>query len=586
MTFYADFRAQIVSLLSALIEDGTLPRKDGGKPLDMDKIAVEPPRDPSHGHMACNAAMVAGGALAAKPRDIAEALAQRLRSLDHVERVDVAGPGFLNLTVDETFWRERLKAILRAGDSYGQVNVGQGTKINVEFVSANPTGPMHVAHARGAVVGDALAAVLEKAGYEVCREYYINDAGQQVAVLSDSAFLRYREALGEEGIEIPEGLYPGEYLKDVGRKLAERHGDTLLDLPEGERREVIRRFAVEEIMRWIKHDLDVMDVAMDVFFSERSLIEQGDVDAVEKTLTEKGLLYEGILEPPKGKTPEDWEPREQLLFKATDFGDDVDRPLKKSNGDWTYFASDIAYHLNKFRRDYARMIDVWGADHGGYIKRMKAAVSAVTGGEGSLDVQLCQLVKVLKDGKPVRMSKRAGSFITLGDLLDEVEPGVIRFIMLTRRNDQALDFDLDQVKEKSKENLYYYVQYAHARCRSVLRHGAHAGHDTDEKALAELDLSPLTHEGEIELIRLLADFPRTVEGAAQSHEPHRIVNYLSDLAAAFHAHWNRGNADPALRFLAEDDQAVFKARLALVAGVALTIRVGLALVSVEAAEEM
>jgi arginyl-tRNA synthetase len=552
------------------------------------RLAVEPPRDPSHGDVATNTAMVLAKRVGLKPRELAEDLCARLAGHEAVTSAEVAGPGFINLRIADGYWRERLRDVLREGVDYGASSMGQGKRVNVEYVSANPTGPLHAAHARGAVIGDALAMLLAKAGFDVCREYYINDAGAQVDTLARSSHLRYREALGEAIGEIPDGHYPGEYLKDVGEALAARDGDIWLGKDEAEWLAPVRAFAIDAMVEGIKQDLQRLGVEMHVYSSERALVESGGVDAVMRGLDEKGLLYTGVLEPPKGKTPDDWEPRPQRLFKATQFGDDVDRPIQKSDGSWTYFASDVAYHLDKFRRGFADMIDVWGADHGGYVKRMQSAVRAVTGDQGALDVKICQIVHMMQDGKPVRMSKRAGTFVTLADVIDSVGKDVIRFIMLTRRNDQPLEFDLAKVTEQSRDNPVFYVQYAHARCHSVLRHAAElfAGKDLSDAGLAGADLDCLTDSSELGLIKQLAGWPRMVESAAEAHEPHRVAFFLSEVAAGFHGLWNKGKDDAALRFIVEDDETVTLARLALVRGVATVIASGLGVMGVEPLEEL
>ena len=554
----------------------------------MGRVAVEPPRDPSHGDIATNAAMVLAKAAGMKPRDLAEALAVRLGAHTQIISADVAGPGFINLRIASEVWLDALRAVLREGMAYGDSKVGGGRKVNVEYVSANPTGPLHAAHARGAVFGDALAALLAKAGYDVCREYYINDAGAQVDTLARSAYLRYLEALGEEIGEIPEGFYPGEYLKDVGCALATRDGEKWKGLPEADWLAEVRSFAISMMMDGVREDLGHLGIDMHVFTSERGLVEAGSVEEVFTQLEADGLIYTGVLEPPKGKKPDDWEPRPQTLFRATDFGDDVDRPMKKLDGSWTYFASDIAYHRDKYQRGFADMIDVWGADHSGYVKRMKSAVRAATGGKGDLDVKICQLVHMLDGGKPVRMSKRAGNFITIRDVVDSVGKDVIRFIMLTRRNDQTLEFDYHKVTEQSRENPVFYVQYAHARCHSVLRHAREAFDPARLAAitLADSDLARLTDPAEIGLIRLLAEWPRMVEAAAEAHEPHRVAFYLSDVAAGFHALWNKGKEEAALRFIVEGEDDLTLARMALVQAVATVIASGLGVIGVEPVEEL
>ena len=579
MNPYRHFIGEITAALQAMQAAGELPA-----PLDFSAITAEPPRDPAHGDIATNAAMVLAKAAGRKPRDIAEPLLARLRANPDVIDGSVAGPGFINLRIADPFWRDRLRDCLAAGTAYGDSAMGQGRKVNVEYVSANPTGPLHVAHARGAVVGDALANLLSKAGYAVTKEYYINDAGAQVDKLGQSTYLRYREALGETIGEIPEGLYPGEYLKDVGAAIARRDGARWIDRPQEEWLPAMRDFAIGALMAEIKADLGTLGVDIEVYSSERALVDSGAVDRAFAELTAQGLISQGRLEPPKGQKPDDWEDREQTLFRATRFGDEVDRPLRKSDGSWTYFANDIAYHHDKFRRGFADMIDIWGADHGGYVKRMKAAVSAITGRKGELDVKLCQLVRVMRNGELVRMSKRAGTFVTLRDLLDEVGPDVVRFTMLTRKNDAPFDFDLVKATEQSRDNPVWYVQYGHARTRSVLRQAAAAG-----VAIDGLDSTPLDRlgdAGELSLIRLIAQWPRQVEAAAAAHEPHRVGFYLYDLAAAFHAHWNRGREEPGLRFVVEGDPELTRARLALVQGIGFVIGSGLKIFGVTPVEEM
>jgi arginyl-tRNA synthetase len=582
MNLFRHIASEIVGALRAMEAAGELPPG-----LDLSAVTAEPPRDPAHGDIATNAAMVLAKGARKKPREIAEALAVRLAKVAGVTDVSVAGPGFINLRLSDDFWRARLADILKAGPGYGDSALGASAPVNVEYVSANPTGPLHVAHARGAVVGDALANLLAKAGYAVTKEYYINDAGAQVDILGRSTFLRYQEALGLPIGEIPEGLYPGEYLKDVGRSLAERDGRKWLNQPEDVWLPAVRDFAIDALMASIREDLDAMGVHMDVYTSERALVRSGAVEAAFQALSDAGLIYQGRLDPPKGQKPDDWEDREQTLFRSTQFGDDVDRPLKKSDGSWTYFANDIANHHDKFRRGFSEMIDVWGADHGGYVKRMQAAVKAITGGKGSLDVKLCQLVRVLKNGELVRMSKRAGTFVTLRDLLDEVGPDVVRFTMLTRKNDAPFDFDLVKATEQSRDNAVWYVQYAHARTRSVMRQATAAGFvNLDAAALAAAPHARLTDAGELALVKLLAQWPRQVEAAAQAHEPHRIAFYLYELASQFHAHWNRGKEDGSLRFVVEADRDLTLARISLVQAVGFVIQSGLGVFGVPPAEEM
>ena len=573
MNIYHYFETEISSILNGLVAAGTLPAD-----LDHAGISCETPRDPSHGDLATNAAMVLAKRAGMKPRDLAEAISTGLSAVEGVAAVDIAGPGFINLKLEKRLWQDRIDDILAAGENWGKSDIGKGTTVHVEYVSANPTGPLHAAHARGAIIGDSLAALLEWAGYTVTREYYINDAGNQVDTLARSAHLRYREALGEDIGTIPEGFYPGDYLKDVGQAFAAAHGDAWRDKPEAEWLPVIRAFTIDAMMADIKNDLRNLGIDMDVFSSERALVDNGAVDHAMKTLDEKGLIYRGVLEPPKGKTPEDWEPREQTLFRASQFGDDTDRPIMKSDGSWTYFSTDVAYHLDKLSRGSARLIDIWGADHGGYVKRMQAAVTALSGDKNALDVRLCQLVKLMDNGKPVKMSKRAGTFVTLADVLDSVGKDILRFIMLTRRSDQAMDFDYAKVTEQSRENPVFYVQYAHARAKSVLK--------SSGTVEADVDLGLLEDEAEMNLIRMMASWPRQVEAAAEAHEPHRIAFYLQDLAAAFHALWNKGRDDPGLKFIRDDSPAYTAARLRMVEAAALVIRSGLAMLGVDAKEEM
>jgi arginyl-tRNA synthetase len=578
MNPYRHFIGEIEGALRAMQAAGELPAA-----LDFSAITAEPPRDPAHGDIATNAAMVLAKAAARKPRDIAEPLLARLRANPDVVDGSVAGPGFINLKLSDSFWRERLRDCLKEGIAHGDSQVGAAKKVNVEYVSANPTGPLHVAHARGAVVGDALANLLAKAGYAVTKEYYINDAGAQVDILGRSTFLRYKEALGDHIGTIPEGLYPGEYLKDVGAAIAQRDGARWIDKPEADWLPEMRAFAISMLMADIKTDLETMGVHIDVYSSERALVDAGAVDRAVEELDRQGLIYTGRLEPPKGQKPDDWEDRDQLLFRAAKFGDEVDRPLKKSDGSWTYFANDIAYHYDKFCRGFGDMIDVWGADHGGYVKRQKAAVKAITDGKGELDVKLCQLVRVLRNGELVRMSKRAGTFVTLRDLLDEVGPDVVRFTMLTRKNDAPFDFDLVKATEQSRDNPVWYVQYGHARTRSVLRKASAAGIAVEGLDSALIDR--LGDAGELALIRLIAQWPRQVEAAAAAHEPHRIAFYLYDLAAAFHGHYTRGG-ESGLRFIVEEDIELTRARLALVQAVGFVIGSGLKVFGVTPVEEM
>jgi arginyl-tRNA synthetase len=538
--------------------------------------------------------MVLAKAAGKPPRALAQALADKLAQDEIVAKVEVAGPGFINLTLKPSAWLDALRAVLRAGESYGRSAIGAGVPINVEYVSANPTGPMHVGHCRGAVFGDALANLLSVAGFEVTREYYINDAGAQVDVLARSAYLRYREAVGEDIGAIPEGLYPGDYLKPVGAALAAEHGHSLLNFPEDRWLPLVRARAIAMMMDAIREDLAALNVRHKVFFSERSLIEGGSdvVAATIDALRRRGYVYEGRLPPPKGAPVEDWEDREQTLFRSTEFGDDVDRPLKKSDGAYTYFASDIAYHKSKLDRGFRSMIDVWGADHGGYIKRMQAAVKAVSGGEAELDVKIVQLVKLLRAGEPIKMSKRSGEFVTLAEVVSEVGRDAVRFMMLFRKNDAVLDFDLAKVIEQSRDNPVFYVQYGHARAQSVFRNARELLPDLPADAagrsrmLAEVPLERLDDAGELALMRRLALYPRLIEAAALAHEPHRVAFYLYDLASEFHAQWNRGNDASYLRFIIPNDPQITKTRLALVQGIVTVLASGLGLLGVEAPDEM
>ena len=586
---FTDVRRLVLAAIGDLVAQGLLPQG-----LDLSRVAVEPPRDPAHGDLATNAAMVLAGQVKQNPMELAHRLAEAMTG-QRVGDYPGAGwgiapvpPGFLNIRLRPEVWHAQLQAILAAGVRFGDSAMGDGAPVNVEFVSANPTGPMHVGHGRGAVVGDALAALLAKAGFKVEREYYINDAGAQVDLLARSVHLRYRQALGEAIGSIPDGFYPGEYLIETGRALAARDGEKWLDRPEHEWLGPVRDFAVAQMMALICEDLAALGLRHDLFVSERALVEAGAIDDCLRALEQRGLIYVGVLEPPKGKLPEDWEPRAQTLFRATRFGDDVDRPLKKSDGSWTYFAADIAYHRDKFRRGFANLVDVWGADHGGYVKRMQAAVEAVTDGAATLDVKLCQLVNLFDKGAPVRMSKRAGTFVTLREVIDEVGKDVFRFMMLTRRNDQALDFDFAKVTEQSKDNPVFYVQYAHARAASVMRHAIaeFPGADLSDLALCGVPLDRLADPAELALIRLLAAWPRLVESAAEAHEPHRVAFYLQEVAAQFHMLWNKGRDEATLRFILASDPALTSARLALIRGVALVIASGLAVIGVAPVEEM
>ncbi|MCH9808911.1 MAG: arginine--tRNA ligase [Alphaproteobacteria bacterium] len=585
MNVFAHVEGLIIAALEALKADGALPAD-----LDLTGVEADTPRDKAHGDIATNAALVLAKRAKMKPRDIAEKLKERLDSDADIIQADIAGPGFLNLTFRPEFWHGIVATILNEGEAYGRVNVGGGVKTNVEYVSANPTGPMHVGHCRGAVFGDALARLLEFAGYDVTREYYINDAGGQVDVLARSAFLRYREALGEDIGEIPEGLYPGDYLKPVGAALAEEYGEKLLGRDEADWLPLIREKAIEMMMVMIRDDLAALNIKHDVFFSEASLQQNGRdrISEAVDLLKSKGLIFEGVLPKPKGHDDEVWEEREQTLFRSTEFGDDVDRAIAKSDGSYTYFAGDIGYHFDKLERGYKHLINVFGADHIGYIKRMKSAVAALSGGEADLDIKVCQLVKLFRAGQAVKMGKRLGTFVTLRDVVDEVGRDPVRFMMLYRKNDASLDFDFAKVTEQSKDNPVFYVQYAHARSSSVIRNAKEAiGElDTSIEGFRKADLSKLTDPGEIELIKMLAGFPRLVEGAARAHEPHRLAFFLYELASALHGQWARGNDSPHLRFIRDDDVGITSARLALIAATRQVISSGLGVLGVEAPDAM
>lgn len=563
-----------------------------GNDLDLSRVTVEPPRDSAHGHLATNAAMVLAKPLKQNPRVIADQLADKLRADADVAKVNVAGPGFINLVLRDEFWTGHLNEILAAGRSYGGGATGHGVKINVEYVSANPTGPMHVGHCRGAVVGDALANLLAFAGYDVVREYYTNDAGGQIEVLARSVFLRYREALGEDIGSIPEGLYPGDYLVPLGQHLAETHGEALVNMAEGEWLPLVKDASIDAMMDLIRSDLEALGVRHDVFFSERSLHAGGEtgslIDKAVKRLTDMGLVYKGTLPPPKGAVPEDWEDREQLLFRSTEVGDDMDRALVKSNGDYTYFAADVGYFQDKFDRGFKEMVFILGADHSGYVKRMEALGRAISNGTSKATIRLCQLVKLFRDGQPVKMSKRSGEFITLRDVVDEVGRDAVRFMMLYRKNDAPLDFDFAKVTEQTKDNPVFYVQYAHARGHSVMRQAARDMGDLDLSiaALAAADTSLLIDEGEAGLIRKMAEYPRLVDAAALAHEPHRLAFYLYELASLLHAHWNRGRDLPNLRFIHQENAPLTLARLALVHAVSTILASGLGIIGADAPEEM
>jgi arginyl-tRNA synthetase len=579
MNLFADIRGLVIDCLDAMVADGVLPEG-----LEMRAVSVEPPRDAAHGDMATNAAMVLAKPAKMNPRAIADALAAKLLDDNRIAVAEVAGPGFLNLRLVADVWQGVVKSAL-TDVTFGQSILGENQKMMVEYVSANPTGPLHVGHTRGAVFGDALASLLAYAGYDVTREYYINDGGAQVDVLARSVYLRYQEAHGQE-VAFEDGTYPGDYLIPVGEALKDRVGDAYLGKGEDVWLTEIREFASEAMMDLIRADLAALGVVMDSFYSEKSLYGTGRIEAAIKELDDKGLIYRGTLEPPKGKMPDDWEPREQTLFKSTAHGDDVDRPVQKSDGAWTYFAPDIAYHYDKVDRGFDQLIDVFGADHGGYVKRMKAAVSALSDGKVSLDVKLTQLVKLYKNGEPFKMSKRAGTFVTLRDVVDAVGRDVTRFHMLTRKNDAPLDFDFDKVTEQSKDNPVFYVQYANARVNSVLSKAREAGIAVDDSTLAQADLTNIGHEAELAVAKKLAEWPRLVEIAAKGHEPHRIAFYLYDLASEFHGLWNKGNDDLSLRFLQDGDNATTQAKIALIRSVSVVIAAGLGILGVTPAEEM
>ncbi len=576
MTLFADIQATVLAALHDMEAEGVLP-----KGLDMRAVAVEPPRDAAHGDMATNAAMVLAKPAGLNPREIATALAPRLSADPRIAGADVAGPGFLNLRLTPEAWRGVVATILEQGGQYGRSDMGQGRRVNVEYVSANPTGPLHVGHTRGAVFGDALASLLDFTGHAVTREYYINDGGAQVDVLARSVYLRYLEAHGQE-VAFADGTYPGDYLIEVGQALKDAVGDAYLEKDEAVWLAPIRDFATDRMMALIRADLAALGVRMDMFYSEKSLYGTGRIEAALADLRGKGLIYEGVLEPPKGKTPEDWEPRSQTLFRSTAFGDDVDRPVMKSDGAWTYFAPDIAYHFDKISRGFDELIDIFGADHGGYVKRMKAAVAALSDNRVPLDIKLTQLVKLKRGAEELKMSKRAGTFVTLRDVVDMVGADVTRFVMLTRKNDAPLDFDVEKVREQSKDNAVFYVQYAHARIQSVLRKGAEIGLVPGDAA----DLVAIHDAAELALVAKLAHWPRLVESAAEAHEPHRIAFYLYELASDFHALWNKGNADTGLRFLQEDNPAASRGKLAMIRAVAIVISNGLGILGVTPAEKM
>ena len=580
MNLFTHVREILIDILHDLSTQGILPAD-----TDFSQITVEPPKDSRHGDMATNAAMVLSKSVETKPRELAKIISESLSQNEIVLSVDIAGPGFINISLSEACWHSLLSCVLLNGINFGRSNIGYSKKVNVEFVSANPTGPLHVGHTRGAVFGDALASLLSYSGYEVTREYYINDGGAQVDVLARSVFLRYQEAFGKE-VVFEDGTYPGDYLIPIALKLKDKFGDAYLQKSEDKWLPEFRDYAVQAMMDLIKSDLDLLGIEMDTYFSEKSLYDSGQIEAALDRLKNNGLIYKGILEPPKGKKTEDWEPREQTLFKSTLHGDDVDRPVLKSDGTWTYFAPDIAYHFDKITRGFDLLIDIFGADHGGYVKRMKAAVSALSNGEVPLDIKLCQLVKLYQNGEPFKMSKRAGNFVMLRDLVEEVGPDVTRFVMLTRKNDAALDFDFQKVLEQSRENPVFYVQYAHARIKSVIRKAEELDIDISDRALSEMNLTGLTHSSELSLIKKIAEWPRLVEVAARLYEPHRIAFYLFDLSSQLHAHWSKGSDNPDLRFLHNDNLVKTQSKIALARAVSIVISSGLAILGVKPAEKM
>jgi arginyl-tRNA synthetase len=580
MNLFTHVREILIEVLKELSAQSVLPID-----TDFSNITVEPPKDSRHGDMSTNAAMVLSKSVEVKPRELAQIISEALSPKEIISSVDIAGPGFINITLSNFSWHGLLSAVLMSGVNFGKSGMGSSQKVNVEFVSANPTGPLHVGHTRGAVFGDALANLLAYSGYDVTREYYINDGGSQVDVLARSIFLRYQEAFGKE-VVFQEGTYPGDYLIPIAKALKEKVGDLYLNKPEDNWLPELRNFAVEAMMNLIRSDLDLLGIEMDTFFSEKSLYGSGKIEAALDRLRDNGLIYKGVLEPPKGKKTDDWEPREQTLFKSTEHGDDVDRPVLKSDGSWTYFAPDIAYHFDKISRGFDILIDVFGADHGGYVKRMKAAVSALSSGEVPLDIKLCQLVKLYQNGEPFKMSKRAGNFVMLRDLVEQVGPDVTRFVMLTRKNDAALDFDFQKVLEQSRENPVFYVQYAHARIKSVIRKAEALNVDTSDYALSEANLSSLTHASELSLIKKLAEWPRIVELSARLYEPHRLAFYLFDLSSELHSHWGKGGENPHLRFLQSDDMTITKSKIALARAVSIVISSGLAILGVQPAEKM
>ncbi|MBH89726.1 MAG: arginine--tRNA ligase [Magnetovibrio sp.] len=583
MNLFEYFREKVLIIIDSLITDGQLPIG-----IDTSRIAVDPPRDQSHGDVTTNAALLLAKPASMNASEIAASLLKRLMAIEHVADAQIAGPGFINITLEDSFWWCRLREVLKAQVSYGESGIGNNTLVNVEYVSANPTGPLHVGHGRGAVFGDALASLLEKVGFAVTREYYINDAGTQIEVLARSLHLRYCQALDEKIDDVPEGLYPGEYLIAAGKKLADQEGNKWKEIPEAQWLEPLSVFAIDAMMDLIRQDLRALGIEHGVFTSERTLVNKGGVESAIGKLNDRGLIYDGTLEPPKGRKDDNWEPRVQTLFKSSDFGDDTDRTVRKRDGSWTYFATDLAYHQDKHQRGFNKMINIWGADHGGYVKRMISAVAAITHGQGELDIKLCQMVNLMENGKAVKMSKRAGTFVTLREIIDKVGKDVVRFIMLTRKNDAQLDFDLARVTEQSRDNPVFYVQYANARIHSVFRHSSNffPHGEPSIETLVNASLERLQDKSELSIIKLMASWPHVVEGAALVHEPHRIAFYLNELAAHFHFLWNKGKDDAYLRFILEDDRELTLARLALIKGIAFVFASGLEIIGVVPLEEM
>ena len=584
MNYFNYIRNNITEILNNLKKTGYLPVS-----VDIANFSVESARDRNHWDIATNVALALSKSANLKPRELAQEIVACLKINDEIESVEIAGPGFINIIFKDIFWQTRLVEVLKNGNEYGSIKKDLNKLINIEYVSANPTGPMHVGHGRGAVVGDVLANLLGKAGYRVTKEYYINDAGTQIDILTKSLFFRYQEALGLDVGNMPDDYYPGDYLAELARNLAEKDGDKWVHIIKEEGYAGLKQVSIEAMMEIIRSDLFSLGIVHDVFVSERDIVNNNEVTEALETLKQKGLIYQGVLEPPKGRRPDDWEPRPQTLFKATQFGDDVDRPVKKSDGSWTYFATDMAYHQDKFKRGFKAMINIWGADHSGYVKRMNSAVVALTDGLGQLDVKLCQMVNLMDNGKPLKMSKRSGTFVTLRDVIDEVGKDVVRFMMLTRKNDAQLDFDLVKVKEQSRDNPVFYVQYSHARCCSVLRNALDIFNksEIDDNDLIKADISLLTDTSEINLIKIIASWPQVVLGAAESREPHRIAYYLYELSSAFHSLWSKGSKERvSLRFLVPKNRTLTLARLAMVRSLAITIASGLEVMGVEPLEEM